>query len=237
MTTATTCDQCGYDSNRYTVEEDGGGAARVLDRGAVIATYGPHRGGETFAGAHADDLDDAAWDKHLAHLEDSLPSHRHAVLAAEDAEVARQEARVDTKAALVAGVAGTLSTLAVAGAGAVGVIGSHLGWWALPLVLALGVAATYWGTAFVVLCQKIIRPDLTDPSPGSFARDNHVDELRQMTLTHYYVSKISRLGPLVHTRYRHIAQATDLLLRGLVPLAIGVVLAAVLALLTTAQLM
>ncbi|MGH8572482.1 MAG: hypothetical protein ACREX8_07900 [Gammaproteobacteria bacterium] len=143
------------------------------------------------------------------------------VLAAEAAEVARQECRVDVKAGQLATLAGTLSTVAAAaGTGVVAVAPRVSGWLWLAGVPLL-VAAVLWAGAVVVLLRRIIRPRLAGVVPGSFVRPGRLAELRGLSLTEYRESFIAGLGGLVLARYRAVRVASDLLVAGFVPLLVA----------------
>ncbi|KAA2247019.1 hypothetical protein F0L68_40455 [Solihabitans fulvus] len=152
------------------------------------------------------------------------------VLAAEAAEISRQEGRADTKAIQVGALAGTLATVAAA---AIGVVLSHaVGWPALAITGLLAAAAASWIAAVAVLLRRVIRPQLGAATRGTFVSGRQTDELDGMTLISYHRARIDRQGPLVLARYQHLRRAVDLLLYGFVPLGAGVLAATLTAALT-----
>lgn len=146
------------------------------------------------------------------------------MLAAEVAEVTRQESRVDAKAAQVATLAGTLSTLAAAAGTGLGAVAPRVSGWVLVAAVLLLAAAGLWAAAVAVLLRRVVRPRLAPVIRHSFACAERMDTLRALSLTAYRESVVSGLGGLVLARYRAVRLAVDLLLAGFVPL-----LAAVLA--------
>ena len=147
-----------------------------------------------------------------------------AVVAAAAIEVTRQEARCDAKADSLAQFSGALAgimAIVAAGAGAVAVLFSHLGLWALLPVGLLAAAAASWGAALMVLCSKVIRPDLSGPSPTSFVRVDHLEQLDKVSLQTFNTNLVRRLRPLVVRRFEFLARAVDLIVIGFVVLFVG----------------
>lgn len=138
-----------------------------------------------------------------------------AVYAAEDAEIGRQEARCDTRSALVAGIAGSMATLLIAANGLLGGVGA-LGWWSLLVALPLVGALGCWYAAFRIVCHKSLRPYLSgDGTPGSFVRQDHLDELETQTRRAYFKAKVERLSPRILERWQALGTSLQLLLLGL----------------------
>jgi hypothetical protein len=147
-----------------------------------------------------------------------------AVVAAAAAEVARQEGRCDAKADSLSQFSGALASImaiVAAGAGAIAVLVTHLGLWALLPILLLAGAAALWGSALLVLIYKVIRPDLSGPSDTAFVHPDHVHRLSGISLEAFYLDLVLRLRPLVVTRFRHLARAVDLIVAGFVALFAG----------------
>ncbi|MFC0436127.1 hypothetical protein [Kutzneria buriramensis] len=149
-----------------------------------------------------------------------------AVVAAAAGEISRQESRCDDKADSLAQFSGALASImaiVAAGAGAIAVLFTHLGPWALLPILLLAGAAGLWGSALLVLIYKVIRPDIT-PAAGSntsFVHDDHLDRLDSVDLTRFHLDQVVRLRPLVVARFRALARSVDLIVLGFVALFAG----------------
>lgn len=149
-----------------------------------------------------------------------------AVVAAAAAEVTRQEGRCDAKADSLSQFSGALASImaiVAAGAGAIAVLFSHLGLWALLPVGLLATAAASWAGALLILCYKVIRPVLSGPSDTAFVHTDHLQRLDNISLEQFHRDLVLRLRPLVVTRFRFLARAVDLIVAGFGALFAGAI--------------
>lgn len=148
-------------------------------------------------------------------------SERTKVLAAELAEITRQELRTDNRAGHLTTLSGVLVTLGVATIGGLLAVAHLWLWWTLlPMVLLL-FAVFFWGKGMVILLRDILRPNLGRDVRGTFTDPHHIDYIMTIAFDQYQMDRIKGLGSLLYRRYQHIEKAVNCMLAGFVAAGIA----------------
>jgi len=157
------------------------------------------------------------------------------ILAAEIAEIGRQETRTDNKATHIIPLSGILLTFSIASIGFMSTFVSDSSWWILLPGVPLLASTVFWISTIVELLRHVLRPAPGSATDDGFANPDRYEYFKTASLEEYRLQKIRFLNDLLISRYNSIRKAVNLLLVGFA--CIGVSLAgAILLMLSLAEL-
>jgi hypothetical protein len=138
------------------------------------------------------------------------------ILAAEIAEIGRQETRTDNKATHIITLSGILLTFSIASIGFISTFIPTDSWLILLPGVPLLASTIFWISTIVELLRHVLRPSLDGSTGSGFINPDRYEYFKTTSLEEYRLQKVRFLNELLVSRYTSLRRAVNLLLVGFV---------------------